>query len=326
MTTPGFTPPARDDLYSNGSRMGSDLTPESARQRMMGPLNRSYNPLFGRFQALFQNIGNNVAGLIRQIFDPKVGENHKGEWKLSDFNLEYLRDQWSGIAGKLEEYKKDQESYVDAATQASRKVREEMWNTPGQTPALHDELSIIFKQFQDDARLRVFADILGVLAVQQDRNQAAIRLESRINRLQQEAIENNTKFNKTQTEVNKRHKALIDALNRSLYYVSETAPQFYLLRGQKGYQASQHGINYHMDGWTLHVRSNGQQDTNILLIMRTNRGSSDMQIFQFKKGHAETKSHKISTLHLTEFINQVTIIRQDVVPKPDLTDLYEQLK
>nr|DAQ72992.1 MAG TPA: hypothetical protein [Caudoviricetes sp.] len=306
--------------------MGSDLTPESARQRMMGPLNRSYNPLFGRFQALFQNIGNNVAGLIRQIFDPKVGENHKGEWKLSDFNLEYLRDQWSGIAGKLEEYKKDQESYVDAATQASRKVREEMWNTPGQTPALHDELSIIFKQFQDDARLRVFADILGVLAVQQDRNQAAIRLESRINRLQQEAIENNTKFNKTQTEVNKRHKALIDALNRSLYYVSETAPQFYLLRGEKGYQASQHGINYHMDGWTLHVRSNGQQDTNILLIMRTNRGSSDMQVFQFKKGRAETKSHKISTLHLTEFINQVTIIRQDVVPKPDLTDLYEQLK
>jgi hypothetical protein len=292
----------------------------------MGPLNRSYNPLFGRFQALFQNIGNNVAGLIRQIFDPKVGENHKGEWKLSDFNLEYLRDQWSGIAGKLEEYKKDQESYVDAATQASRKVREEMWNTPGQTPALHDELSIIFKQFQDDARLRVFADILGVLAVQQDRNQAAIRLESRINRLQQEAIENNTKFNKTQTEVNKRHKALIDALNRSLYYVSETAPQFYLLRGEKGYQASQHGINYHMDGWTLHVRSNGQQDTNILLIMRTNRGSSDMQVFQFKKGRAETKSHKISTLHLTEFINQVTIIRQDVVPKPDLTDLYEQLK
>nr|DAR55164.1 MAG TPA: hypothetical protein [Caudoviricetes sp.] len=306
--------------------MGSDLTPESARQRMMGPLNRTYNPLFGRFQALFQNIGNNVAGLIRQIFDPKVGENHKGEWKLSDFNLEYLRDQWSGIAGKLEEYKKDQESYVEAATQASRKVREEMWNTPGQTPALHDELSIIFKQFQDDARLRVFADILGVLAVQQDRNQAAIRLESRINRLQQEAIENNTKFNKTQTEVNKRHKALIDALNRSLYYVSETAPQFYLLRGEKGYQASQHGINFHMDGWTLHVRSNGQQDTNILLIMRTNRGSSDMQVFQFKKGRAETKSHKISTLHLTEFINQVTIIRQDVVPKPDLTDLYEQLK
>lgn len=326
MTTPGFTPKPRDDLYSNGSRMGSDLTPESARQRMMGPLNRTYNPLFGRFQALFQNIGNNVAGLIRQIFDPKVGENHKGEWKLSDFNLEYLRDQWSGIAGKLDEYKKDQESYVDAATQASRKVREEMWNTPGQTPALHDELSIIFKQFQDDARLRVFADILGVLAVQQDRNQAAIRLESRINRLQQEAIENNTKFNKTQTEVNKRHKALIDALNRSLYYVSETAPQFYLLRGEKGYQASQHGINYHMDGWTLHVRSNGQQDTNILLIMRTNRGSSDMQVFQFKKGRAETKSHKISTLHLTEFINQVTIVRQDVVPKPDLTDLYEQLK
>ena len=326
MTTPGFTPPARDDLYSNGSRMGSDLTPESARKRMMGPLNRTYNPLFGRFQALFQNIGNNVAGLIRQIFDPKVGENYKGEWKLSDFNLEYLRDQWSGIAGKLEDYKKDQESYVDAATQASRKVREEMWNTPGQTPALHDELSIIFKQFQDDARLRVFADILGVLAVQQDRNQAAIRLESRINRLQQEAIENNTKFNKTQTEVNKRHKALIDALNRSLYYVSETAPQFYLLRGEKGYQASQHGINYHMDGWTLHVRSNGQQDTNILLIMRTNRGSSDMQVFQFKKGRAETKSHKISTLHLTEFINQVTIIRQDVVPKPDLTDLYEQMK
>lgn len=326
MTTPGFTPKPRDGLYSNGSRMGSDLTPESARQRMMGPLNRSYNPLFGRFQALFQNIGNNVAGLIRQIFDPKVGENHKGEWKLSDFNLEYLRDHWSGIAGKLDEYKKDQESYVDAATQASRKVREEMWNTPGQTPALHDELSIIFKQFQDDARLRVFADILGVLAVQQDRNQAAIRLESRINRLQQEAIENNTKFNKTQTEVNKRHKALIDALNRSLYYVSETAPQFYLLRGEKGYQASQHGINYHMDGWTLHVRSNGQQDTNILLIMRTNRGSSDMQIFQFKKGRAETKSHRISTLHLTEFINQVTIIRQDVVPKPDLTDLYEQLK
>lgn len=325
MTTPGFTPKPRDDLYSNGSRMGSDLTPESARQRMMGPLNRSYNPLFGRFQALFQNIGNNVAGLIRQIFDPKVGENHKGEWKLSDFNLEYLRDHWSGIAGKLDEYKKDQESYVEAAEKASQKVRQEMWNTPGQTPALHDELSIIFKQFQDDSRLRVFADVLGVLAVQQDRNQAAIRLESRINRLQQDAIESNTRFNKTQAEVNKRHKALIDALNRSIYYMSETAPQFYLLRGEKGYRASQHGFNYHMDGWTLHVRSNGQQDSNLLLIMRTNRGSSDMQLFQFKKGRAETKSHKIGTLHLTEFINQVTIIRQDVVPKPDLTDLYEQL-
>lgn len=326
MTTPGFTPPARDDLYSNGSRMGSDLTPESARQRMMGPLNRTYNPLTGKLASFVQNIGNNVAGLIRQIFDPKVGENHKGQWRLSDFNLEYLRDNWAGIAGRLDEYQKDQESYVDAATQASRKVREEMWNTPGQTPALHDELSIIFKQFQDDARLRVFADILGVLAVQQDRNQSAIRLESRINRLQQEAIEANTKFSKTQTEVNKRYLALINALNRSLYYVSETAPQFSLLRGEKGYRASQNGFSYHMDGWTLHVSSNGQQDSNLLLIMRTNRGSSDMQLFQFRKGRSETKSHKISTLHVTESINQVTIIRQDVIPKPDLSDLYDQMR
>lgn len=326
MTTPGFTPPARDDLYSNGSRMGSDLTPESARQRMMGPLNRTYNPLKGKLASLVQNIGNNVAGLIRQIFDPEVGENHMGQWRLSDFNLEYLRDNWASIAGKLDEYKKDQESYVDAATRASQQVREQMWNIPGQSPVLRDELSIAFKQFQDDSRLRVFADLMGLIAVEQDRNREAIRVESRINRLQQEAIEANTKFNKTQVEVNQRHKALIDALNRTIYYLSETAPQFYLLRGEKGYRASQNGFSYHMDGWTLHVTSNGQQESNLLLVMRTNRGSSDMQIFQFKKGRAETKSHKISTLHVTESINQVTIIRQDVVPKPDLSDLYDQLK
>lgn len=326
MTTPGFTPPARDDLYSNGSRMGSDLTPESARQRMMGPLNRTYNPLKGKLASLVQNIGNNVAGLIQQIFDPKVGENHKGQWKLSDFNLEYLRDNWASIAGSLEEYKKDQESYVDAATRASQQVREQMWNIPGQSPVLRDELSIAFKQFQDDQRLRVFADLMGLLAVEQDRNREAIRVESRINRLQQEAIEANTKFNKAQVAVNSRHKALLDALNRTIYYLSETAPQFYLLRGEKGYRASQNGFSYHMDGWTLHVSSNGQQDSNLLLIMRTNRGSSDMQIFQFKKGRAETKSHKISSLHLTESINQVTIIRQDVVPKPDISDLYEQMR
>lgn len=59
--------------------------------------------------------------------------------------------------------------------------------------------------------------------------------------------------------------------------------------------------------------------------MRTNRGSSDMQVFQFRRGRSETKSHKISSLHLTESINQVTIIRQDVVPKPDLSDLYGQV-
>lgn len=326
MTTPGFTPPARDDLYSNGSRMGSDLTPESARQRMMGPLNRTYNPLKGKLASLVQNIGNNVAGLIQQIFDPKVGENHKGQWKLSDFNLEYLRDNWAGIAGSLEDYKRDQESYVDAATRASQQVREQMWNIPGQSPVLRDELSIAFKQFQDDQRLRVFADLMGLLAVEQDRNREAIRVESRINRLQQEAIEANTKFNKAQVAVNSRHKALIDALNRTIYYLSETAPQFYLLRGEKGYRASQNGFSYHMDGWTLHVSSNGQQDSNLLLIMRTNRGSSDMQLFQFRKGRSETKSHKISSLHLTESINQVTIIRQDVVPKPDLSDLYEQMR
>lgn len=326
MTTPGFTPPARDDLYSNGSRMGSDLTPESARQRMMGPLNRTYNPLKGQLASLVQNIGNNVAGLIRQIFDPKVGENHKGQWRLSDFNLEYLRDNWASIAGRLDEYKKDQEGYVDAATRASQQVREQMWNIPGQSPVLRDELSIAFKQFQDDTRLRVFADLMGLIAVEQDRNREAIRVESRINRLQQEAIEANTKFNKAQVAVNSRHKALLDALNRTIYYLSETAPQFFLLRGEKGYRASQNGFSYHMDGWTLHVSSNGQQDSNLLLIMRTNRGSSDMQIFQFKKGRSETKSHKISTLHLTEFINQVTIIRQDVVPKPDISDLYEQTR
>lgn len=326
MTTPGFTPPARDDLYSNGSRMGSDLTPESARQRMMGPLNRTYSPLKGKLASLVQNIGNNVAGLIQQIFDPKVGENHKGQWKLSDFNLEYLRDHWAGISSKLDEYEKDQESYVDAATRASQQVREQMWNIPGQSPVLRDELSIAFKQFQDDQRLRVFADLMGLLAVEQDRNREAIRVESRINRLQQEAIEANTKFNKAQVAVNSRHKALLDALNRTIYYLSETAPQFYLLRGEKGYRASQNGFSYHMDGWTLHVSSNGQQDSNLLLIMRTNRGSSDMQIFQFKKGRAETKSHKISSLHLTESINQVTIVRQDVVPKPDLSDLYDQMR
>lgn len=326
MTTPGFTPPARDDLYSNGSRMGSDLTPESARQRMMGPLNRTYSPLAGKLASLVQNIGNNVAGLIQQIFDPKVGENHKGQWKLSDFNLEYLRDHWAGIAGKLDEYEKDQEGYVEAATQASQQVREQMWNIPGQSPVLRDELSIAFKQFQDDQRLRVFADLMGLLAVEQDRNREAIRVESRINRLQQEAIEANTRFNKAQVAVNSRHKALLDALNRTIYYLSETAPQFFLLRGEKGYRASQNGFSYHMDGWTLHVSSNGQQDSNLLLIMRTNRGSSDMQIFQFKKGRAETKSHKISSLHLTESINQVTIIRQDVVPKPDISDLYEQMR
>lgn len=326
MTTPGFTPPDRDDLYSNGSRMGSDLTPESARQRMMGPLNRTYNPLKGQLASLVQNIGNNVAGLIRQIFDPKVGENHKGQWKLSDFNLEYLRDNWAGIAGRLDEYKKDQESYVDAATRASQQVREQMWNIPGQSPVLRDELSIAFKQFQDDQRLRVFADLMGLIAVEQDRTREAIRVESRINRLQQEAIEANTKFNKTQVAVNSRHKALLDALNRTIYYLSETAPQFFLLRGEKGYRASQNGISYHMDGWTLHVASSGQQDSNLLLVMRTNRGASDMQVFQFKKGRAETKSHKIATLHLTEFINQVTIIRQDVVPKPDISDLYDQMR
>lgn len=326
MTTPGFTPPARDDLYSNGSRMGSDLTPESARQRMMGPLNRTYNPLKGQLASLVQNIGNNVAGLIRQIFDPKVGENHKGQWRLSDFNLEYLRDNWASIAGRLDEYKKDQEGYVDAATRASQQVREQMWNIPGQSPVLRDELSIAFKQFQDDTRLRVFADLMGLIAVEQDRNREAIRVESRINRLQQEAIEANTKFNKAQVAVNSRHKALLDALNRTIYYLSETAPQFFLLRGEKGYRASQNGFSYHMDGWTLHVASNGQQDSNLLLIMRTNRGSSDMQIFQFRKGRAETKSHKISSLHLTESINQVTIIRQDVVPKPDISDLYDQMR
>ena len=165
MTTPGFTPKPRDDLYSNGSRMGSDLTPESARQRLMGPLNRSYNPLFGRFHAIFQNIGNNVAGLIKQIFDPKVGENHKGEWKLSDFNLEYLRDHWAGIAGKLDEYKKDQEGYVTAATNASKEVRAKMWKAASDSPKLQSEHVDVFKMFSSDDRLRVIADVLGVLTV-----------------------------------------------------------------------------------------------------------------------------------------------------------------
>lgn len=325
MTTPGFTPPARDDLYSNGSRMGSDLTPESARQRLMGPLNRTYNPLTGKLASLVQNIGNNVAGLIRQIFDPKVGENHKGQWRLSDFNLEYLRDHWAGIAGRLDEYKKDQESYVTAATNASKEVRAKMWKAANDSPPLQSELVDVFKMFSSDDRLRVFADVLGVLTVEQARTRQAVELESQINKLQQDAIEANTVFNQTQIKVNNRHKALLDALNRTLYYMSETAPQFYLMRGEKGYQVSKDGLHFHMDGWTLHVRSNGQVDANILLVMRTNRGSSDMQIFQFKRGRNETKSHRISSLHITEAINQVLYIRVDQAPKPDLRDLYDNL-